>query len=80
MEVQLSGKYQNVYVIDMTLILEKFWGAITTAWGVVLWFFLPGSPVTSTFLTEKEKQSAIDRVLTNGTGLESKIWSWDQVG
>ncbi|PVH76136.1 major facilitator superfamily transporter [Cadophora sp. DSE1049] len=56
-----------------------FWGAITTAWGVVLWFFLPGSPVTSTFLTQKEKQSAIDRVLTNGTGIESKNWNWDQV-
>ncbi|GME29145.1 hypothetical protein GTA08_BOTSDO06040 [Neofusicoccum parvum] len=54
------------------------WGGVTTAWGVVLWFTLPGSPVTAGFLTEDERKGVIDRIKTNGTGIESKIFKWNQ--
>ncbi|KAL1631809.1 hypothetical protein SLS56_004330 [Neofusicoccum ribis] len=55
------------------------WGGVTTAWGVILWFTLPGSPVNAGFLTEDERKGVIDRIKTNGTGIESKIFKWNQV-
>jgi ACS family allantoate permease-like MFS transporter len=48
------------------------WGAITTAWGVVLLFLLPGSPLKTKFLTEHERGLALNRVKANNTGIENK--------
>ena len=48
------------------------WGAITTAWGVVLLFLLPGSPLKTNFLTEHERALALNRVKVNNTGIENK--------
>lgn len=50
------------------------WGAVTTAWGVVLWFSLPDSPVTASFLTVEERKAAVLRVKDNGTGIENKVF------
>jgi len=54
------------------------WGAITTAWGIVLLFFLPGSPVTAKFLTEQERVSVIDRIKVNQTGVENPHFKREQ--
>lgn len=56
------------------------WGGVTTAWGIALWFLLPGSPVQAGFLNEDERKRVIDRIKTNGTGIESKVFKWSQVG
>lgn len=48
------------------------WGAITTAWGILLVFFLPGSPLNASFLTDHERALVINRVKTNNTGIENK--------
>ncbi|KAL1844805.1 hypothetical protein VTK73DRAFT_1763 [Phialemonium thermophilum] len=53
-------------------LLFVFWGAITTAWGIVLLFTLPGSPLTTKLLTEHERAMVIDRIKSNGTGLENR--------
>lgn len=37
-------------------IVFLIWGAITTAWGVVLMFFLPDNPLNASFLTMDEKK------------------------
>ncbi|KAI1255392.1 hypothetical protein MGN70_003458 [Eutypa lata] len=54
------------------------WGAITTGWGVVLLFFLPGSPLKAKFLTEHERALAINRVKSNNTGIENKHFKMPQ--
>ncbi|PVI01646.1 allantoate permease [Periconia macrospinosa] len=59
-------------------ILFLFWGAITVAWGVIVMLFLPGSPLTSKFLTEEEKIIVVDRAKMNGTGMENKKFKWEQ--
>jgi MFS family permease len=59
-------------------LLFIIWGSITTAWGIVLLFFLPGSPLTTKFLTERERTLAINRVKENGTGIENRAFKWDQ--
>ncbi|KAF2753497.1 major facilitator superfamily transporter [Pseudovirgaria hyperparasitica] len=48
------------------------WGAVTTAWGVLLWLLLPGSPVSAGFLSEEEKVLVMDRIKDNGTGVENR--------
>lgn len=59
-------------------LLYIIWGAITTAWGFVLLLLLPGSPLTTRFLSETERTLAVARVKDNGTGLENRNFKWSQ--
>lgn len=59
-------------------LLFLIWGAITTAWGVVLFFTLPGSPVTTKFLKEHERMMVMNRIKSNGTGVENKVFKKEQ--
>jgi MFS family permease len=47
-------------------------GALCTIWGVVLFCFLPDSPVTAPRLTQQEKRWAVERLRENQTGVENK--------
>jgi MFS transporter, ACS family, allantoate permease len=49
------------------------WGAATTAWGLVILFFLPDSPLKAKFLTEDERRGVIDRIKENETGVVNKV-------
>lgn len=55
------------------------WGAVTTAWGFVIYLLLPDSPLKAQFLSEAERQAVVDRIKENETGLENKHWKLDQV-
>lgn len=55
------------------------WGAITTAWGLVLVFFLPGSPLKTKFLTDHERVLALNRVKVNNTGIENREFKMKQL-
>lgn len=46
-------------------------GIITVAIGGVLWWFFPDSPVTATFLTERERLIAVERLKDNKTGIKN---------
>ncbi|CAK7229776.1 hypothetical protein SCUCBS95973_007342 [Sporothrix curviconia] len=55
-------------------------GVITFLWAIPIFLFLPDTVSQATFLTEDEKQVAINRVVVAGTGsTENKPWRWDQV-
>lgn len=54
------------------------WGAITTAWGVILALLLPGSPFTTKWLTDAERVVALNRVKGNKTGVENKEFKMKQ--
>jgi MFS family permease len=47
-------------------------GALCCIWGVVLFFFLPDSPVTAPQLTKQERRWAVERLRGNQTGVENK--------
>jgi MFS family permease len=47
-------------------------GALCTIWGIVLFCFLPDSPVTAPRLTQQEKRWAVERLRENQTGVENK--------
>ncbi|KAI8657049.1 MFS domain-containing protein [Fusarium sp. Ph1] len=59
-------------------LLFIFWGAITFAWGILLWFVLPGPPMRAKFLTEEQKGYAVARVKDNATGIENKRFKMKQ--
>lgn len=47
-------------------------GALCSAWGIVMFTFLPDSPVTARGLSLREKRIAVDRIRENQTGVENK--------
>ncbi|KAE8450448.1 hypothetical protein EG329_006523 [Mollisiaceae sp. DMI_Dod_QoI] len=47
-------------------------GALCAIWGIVLFFFLPDSPVTAKLLTPKQRRWAVERLRENQTGVENK--------
>jgi len=44
-------------------------GVACCIWGIVLYFFLPGSPVTAPLLSPKERRWAVERLRDNQTGV-----------
>uniref|UniRef100_A0A060SY94 ARAD1A19030p n=1 Tax=Blastobotrys adeninivorans TaxID=409370 RepID=A0A060SY94_BLAAD len=54
-------------------------GALCAAWGIVVFIFLPDSPIDAKFLTEREKTILLIRLRENQTGVESKVLKWKQV-
>ncbi|ORY27924.1 putative MFS transporter [Naematelia encephala] len=48
-------------------------GLITAVFGVLVFFFLPPSPMSARFLTDEEKVLAIHRIRANGTGILSRV-------
>ncbi|VVT51621.1 uncharacterized protein SAPINGB_P003157 [Magnusiomyces paraingens] len=54
-------------------------GALCATWGLVVFFFLPDSPVTSKYLTEDERVLLLTILKSNQTGIENKTLKWDQV-
>lgn len=54
-------------------------GGFTLLWSVLLWFFLPDSPVNCWQLSDREKWVAIQRVKDNNTGVEDTTFKWYQV-
>lgn len=47
-------------------------GAVCAVWGLVMAIFLPDSPVTCRWLTDREKRIVIERLRENQTGVENK--------
>lgn len=47
-------------------------GALCSAWGIVMFFLLPDSPVTAPVLSLKQRKMAVERLRENQTGVENK--------
>lgn len=55
-------------------------GAVTTAYGIVLFFTLPDSPAKAIFLKPHERTIAMQRTLKNKTGvMDQGKFKWNQV-
>lgn len=53
-------------------------GGFTVLWSVVVFLFLPDSPLNAKFLNEREKSIALERLRHNRTGVKSTIFKWSQ--
>jgi MFS family permease len=63
-------KYQIIFL---------FCGLLTVVYGFVVLVFMPDSPMSAKYLTEREKFIATERLRANQMGVQSGIWKWDQV-
>ncbi|KAL1304286.1 hypothetical protein AAFC00_000693 [Neodothiora populina] len=51
-------------------------GLITFAWAVVLFFFLPNTPMDARFFNAEERVAATERVASNKTGSKETRFNW----
>ncbi|KAJ5145830.1 Major facilitator superfamily domain general substrate transporter [Penicillium bovifimosum] len=47
-------------------------GALCSTWGIVMFIFLPDSPVTARGLSKRQRRMAVERLRENQTGVENK--------
>lgn len=59
-------------LIQTVLLLTLLSGALCSTWGIVMFIFLPDSPVTAKGLTKRERRMAVERLRENQTGVENK--------
>jgi len=78
----LEGEYlvTNVLYVLLTFLKAVFlvFGALTVAWSMFIYFFLPDTPANARFLKKEDRGKAIDRVRENMTGIRSDTWKWSQ--
>ena len=54
-------------------------GSVTSFWGVLLWFLLPDSPTTASFLSPRLRVVAIERMRFEQIGIENKTIKREQI-
>lgn len=54
-------------------------GAASSAWGIIVWFALPDSPMTAYFLTPEQRIIAVERMRYEQTGIENKTVKSEQI-
>lgn len=47
--------------------------------GVVFWWLFPDSPMKARFLTTDEKIKVVQRIQSNQSGIETKVWKREQL-
>jgi MFS transporter, ACS family, allantoate permease len=56
-----------------------FFGAFTVLFGLTLFWLLPDSPISASWLTERERLIAVERLRNNQTGIKNNHHKWTQV-
>lgn len=74
MEIRISRDVgpSTSRLIDTLGLLTEASGALCSAWGIVMFIFLPDSPVTARGLSKRERRMAVERLRENQTGVENK--------
>ncbi|KAK5133135.1 hypothetical protein LTR08_008159 [Meristemomyces frigidus] len=66
-------------VLDSYQIIFLFCGLLTVVFCVIVFVFLPDSPMQARFLKGDDKLLAIERLRMNQMGVSSGEWRWDHV-
>lgn len=65
----MSNLTRKLEVADHT---SQHSGALCSVWGIVMFIFLPDSPVSAPGLTKRQRRLAVERIRENQTGVENK--------
>ncbi|PVH98089.1 MFS general substrate transporter [Periconia macrospinosa] len=60
-------------------IIFLFCGLLTVLVSIVVFIFMPDSPMEAKFLNENDKLVAVERLRMNQMGVASRVWKWDHV-
>jgi MFS family permease len=63
-------KYQIIFL---------FCGLLTVTYAFIVLIWMPDSPMTAKYLTERERYIATERLRANQMGVQSGVWKWGQV-
>ncbi|OAL48502.1 allantoate permease-like protein [Pyrenochaeta sp. DS3sAY3a] len=66
-------------VLHSYQIIFLFCGLLTVVVSVLVYIFMPDSPMEAKFLNEHEKLVAVERLRMNQMGVASRVWKWDHV-
>ncbi|KAI8223617.1 putative transporter [Colletotrichum sp. SAR 10_99] len=69
----ISSKLKEYQIIFL------FFGVITVAFSVLMFFYMPDSPVEAKFLNDHDKVIAVERLRMNQQGVMSREWRWDHL-
>lgn len=56
-----------------------FCGLLTVAYSLLIFIFMPDSPMEAKCLSDREKVIAVERLRANQMGIISREWRWDHV-
>ncbi|PCG93595.1 Major facilitator superfamily domain, general substrate transporter [Penicillium occitanis (nom. inval.)] len=68
-----TGPVQSWHLIFLLI------GLLSCVTGIVLWFFLPDSPVSVSWLNDREKAIAVKRVSDDQLGVKNETFKWEHV-
>lgn len=60
-------------------IIFLFCGLLTVAFSIVIFLFMPDSPMEAKFLKGHDKLVAVERLRMNQQGIASRVWKWEHV-
>jgi hypothetical protein len=60
-------------------IIFLFCGLLTVITSILVFIFMPDSPMEAKFLNNHEKLVAVERLRMNQMGVASRVWKWDHV-
>ncbi|KAK9575110.1 hypothetical protein V6Z92_009964 [Aspergillus fumigatus] len=60
-------------------IIFMFCGLLTVAYSLLIFIFMPDSPMEAKCLSDREKVIAVERLRANQMGIISREWRWDHV-
>ncbi|KAL2285976.1 hypothetical protein FJTKL_07230 [Diaporthe vaccinii] len=60
-------------------LLLIIYASLSLVIGLLFWFFFPNSPMEARFLTTDEKVKVVQRIQSNQSGIETKVWKREQV-
>ncbi|KAL0936815.1 allantoate permease [Colletotrichum truncatum] len=81
-EYQVQPSIRHTYIIRANSkhkIIFLFFGVITVAFSIVMFLYMPDSPVEAKFLNDHDKVIAVERLRMNQQGVMSREWRWDHL-
>lgn len=62
----------DVTIYQLLTFMVSTSGSLCSAWGIVMFIFLPDSPVSAPGLNQRQRRMAVERLKGNQTGVENK--------
>ena len=69
----------NSDVMHHYQIIFLFCGLLTVCYSAAVLCFMPDSPMNASFLSQRERVIAVERLRANQMGVSSGEWRWDHV-
>lgn len=70
---------QGIYASSPWKWLYVIFGSMAMGFGLVIFALLPATPMKAWFLNERERTIAVERLIENHTGIQTKTIKWGHI-